>query len=119
MYDDISNSGIDFTRIMHDGGSENKTESSCKTTTITLSEIENIPQNETNTLRGDDSQHSFGDGSTVHPNLEATSKGTVQGSLIVHYLRAANCPFLLVIVVVSFCLSQILASGADIWVSHW
>lgn len=51
--------------------------------------------------------------------LEASSKGIVKGSLVSNYLKSAKRPFTLVFLVVSFLMSQILASVADIWVSYW
>lgn len=51
--------------------------------------------------------------------LEASSRGKIKGSLIVNYLKSSNRPCTLVFLVISFLLSQILASAADIWVSYW
>lgn len=51
--------------------------------------------------------------------LEASSKGTVKGSLIIKYLKSPKRPFTLAFLVFSVLMSQILASVADIWVSYW
>lgn len=51
--------------------------------------------------------------------LEASSRGKIKGPLIINYLKSANRPGPLVFLVISFLLSQILASVADIWVSYW
>lgn len=51
--------------------------------------------------------------------LEASSKGKIKGSLLAHYLKSANRPFMLCFLIIAFLLSQILASSADIFVSYW
>lgn len=51
--------------------------------------------------------------------LEASSKGMIKGSLIVNYFKMSKRPFCLVFLILSFLLAQILASGADIFVSSW
>lgn len=50
---------------------------------------------------------------------ESDAKGKIEGSLLLHYLKSSNRPFLLVFLIASFLLVQILASAADIWVSYW
>lgn len=51
--------------------------------------------------------------------MEASSRGKVQGSVSMSYFRAgANWPTLVVLATL-FLIVQILASGADYWVSFW
>lgn len=59
------------------------------------------------------------DSSNFPKKLEASSKGTVNGSLLVNYFKATNRPFALVFLLVAFPLTQILLSLADIWVGYW
>lgn len=51
--------------------------------------------------------------------LEASSRGKISGSMLFNYLRAAKRPCTLTFLVVSFLLTQILCSVADIWISYW
>lgn len=52
-------------------------------------------------------------------NLEATSKGTVKGSLLKHYFMSGGHPVELFFIFLLFLLAQISASAADYWVSFW
>lgn len=51
--------------------------------------------------------------------MEETSKGKVKGSISAEYFRAGANWFVLCILAISFVFVQILASGADYWVSVW
>lgn len=51
--------------------------------------------------------------------LEETSKGKIKGSLLANYLKSAQRPILLAFLLSSFFLTQILASGADMFVPYW
>lgn len=51
--------------------------------------------------------------------LEASSKGTVKGSISVNYFNAGAHWTMLLIMFSSFILAQLLASGTDYWVSTW
>lgn len=44
--------------------------------------------------------------------LEETSAGKVEGSLLINYFLSARRPFLLTFIIVSFLLAQVLASSA-------
>lgn len=59
------------------------------------------------------------DSSNFPKELEASSKGTVNGSLLFNYFKATNRPFALVFLLIAFPLTQILLSLADIWVGYW
>lgn len=51
--------------------------------------------------------------------MEASSKGTVKGSILVNYFKAgAHWPILLILLL-SFLVVQFLASATDYWVSVW
>lgn len=51
--------------------------------------------------------------------LEASSEGKVEGSLMMHYVKYAKRPFSSIILIVTILLTQILVSSADVWVSYW
>ncbi|XP_031635983.1 multidrug resistance-associated protein 4-like [Contarinia nasturtii] len=127
-YDDILKSGIDFTSIL------NKTEENGDDKSIENDDIANIPrQNSTVTLENslaaktclnnektpEEHRNQADEEKELLNALEASSKGKVKGSLAINYLKSAKKPFTLVFLVISFLLSQILASVADIWVSYW
>lgn len=59
------------------------------------------------------------EGSDLMGELEASSKETVKGSLLLNYFKCANRPCMLVFLFGSIILSQTLASVADIWVAYW
>lgn len=51
--------------------------------------------------------------------MEATSKGQVKGSISGTYLKSGANFCVLAVVFILFILTQVLASGADYWVSFW
>lgn len=51
--------------------------------------------------------------------LEASSKGQVRGSVGGAYLKSGANWFLLSIILALFVITQVIASGADYWVSFW
>lgn len=51
--------------------------------------------------------------------MEASSKGKIKGSIVLHYFRAGANWFWIFVIFVLFVVSQILASAADYWVSVW
>lgn len=58
------------------------------------------------------------DNALLH-QLEETSKEKINGSLLGNYLKSAERPFMLAFLLSSFLLTQILASGADVFVPYW
>lgn len=51
--------------------------------------------------------------------LELSSKGKVKGSVFAMYLRSGSNAFVLFIIILLFLMTQLMASGADYWVSYW
>lgn len=51
--------------------------------------------------------------------MEMSSKGTVQGSVLLNYVRCGANPLILVGLLLLFIATQIAASGADFWVAFW
>lgn len=51
--------------------------------------------------------------------LEISSKGTIQGSLLLNYLKSSKMPFSLMFLLVLFLLTQALVNLSDVWVSLW
>lgn len=126
-YDDILKSGIDFTSIL------NKTDADENEESIENDDVAKIPRpNSTATLENNVASKMCSNNEKTHEKrnlpdeekellnaLESSSKGKVKGSMVVNYLSSAKKPFTLVFLIISFVLSQILASVADIWVSYW
>lgn len=52
-------------------------------------------------------------------NMEMSSKGTVQGSVLLNYVRSGANPVILIFLFVLFLATQLAASGADFWVAFW
>ncbi|XP_055606094.1 ATP-binding cassette sub-family C member 4-like [Uranotaenia lowii] len=52
-------------------------------------------------------------------NAELSSKGTVQGSVLLNYVRSGANPVLLFGLFLLFLCTQLAASGADFWVAYW
>uniref|UniRef100_A0A2M3ZKJ0 Putative abc transporter n=1 Tax=Anopheles braziliensis TaxID=58242 RepID=A0A2M3ZKJ0_9DIPT len=55
----------------------------------------------------------------VQSNMEGTSRGTVQGSVLINYIRSGANPMIMVGLLVLFLATQLAASGADYWVAFW
>lgn len=71
-------------------------------------------------LNSDGSYHGDNDEEEVKGvEMEASSKGKVKGSLAGNYFKAGANWFWLFILGIAFVLTQVLASGADYWVSVW
>lgn len=51
--------------------------------------------------------------------LEATTKGKIRESLTKLYLKKVNSPFLLIVVIMLFLMTQILSSACDYYISFW
>lgn len=130
-YNDILQSGIDFTSILNkekeeddekyienDGVSKiprqssDTTLESSMTSKMSLNSEKNHPGESRNQPSSDEEKQ-------LLKELEASSKGKVKGSLILKYLKSSNQPCTLVFLVISFLLVQILASVVDIFVSYW
>ncbi|EAT42552.1 AAEL005937-PA [Aedes aegypti] len=52
-------------------------------------------------------------------NMEQSSKGTVQGSVLINYVRCGANPVILFALLILFLGTQLAASGADFWVAFW
>ncbi|XP_053670820.1 ATP-binding cassette sub-family C member 4-like [Anopheles nili] len=55
----------------------------------------------------------------VQSNMEGTSRGMVQGSLLLSYLRSGANTLIIGWLLVLFLATQLAASGADYWVAVW
>ncbi|XP_062560530.1 ATP-binding cassette sub-family C member 4-like [Armigeres subalbatus] len=72
----------------------------------------------------EDEQHEKGEkekSRTPEPdqNMEQSSKGTVQGSVLLNYIRCGANPVIIIILFFLFLGTQLAASGADFWVAFW
>lgn len=133
-YNDISKSGIDVASILNKGEEEETQKEgyieSDGVADITRKSVNSNSAmgkmtNSTGSLNSEKS--SSKDNQKENPQeenellkeLEASSKGKVKGSLFVNYFKSADRPYTLVFLIVSFILSQTLASVADIWIAYW
>lgn len=113
-YDDIINSGIDFAGILSKTDSvdnENSSEVNKSDSKKSLKNDENdavlVIQKETCVDKA------------IPLELETSSKGKIEGPLLLNYFRSANQPILLGILIGLFLMAQILASASDVWVADW
>lgn len=114
------NSGVDFASILSAtddnqgaNSSENKSIVADRRNSARLSSI-----------ASDKDTDEIDDGKNDEKNvflqkLEKTSKDKIKGSLLINYLKSAERPFMLVFLILSFLLTQILASGADMFFPYW
>lgn len=118
---DLSKSGIDFASLLK---SDEVTEEEIDEMEFTARRRSRIGSR--SSIRS--SKSSLSDGGTADENgksvevlqqMEASSKGQVKGSVSGIYLKSGANFFVLAIVFILFILTQVLASGADYWVSFW
>lgn len=85
------------------------------------SKIESIPS--TTTLNGKGSElgtiQQNEDQTGLLKTLEASSKQKIDGLMWANYFKAAEKPCTLAVLITAFLVTQILASGCDVWVSYW
>ncbi|KFB40460.1 AGAP001775-PA-like protein [Anopheles sinensis] len=55
----------------------------------------------------------------VQSNMEGTSRGMVQGSVLLNYIRSGANPVIMFGLLILFLATQLAASGADYWVAFW
>lgn len=121
-YEYVLKSGIDLTSMLklNDNSNEEDVQNSEIEKMASESTIHNnnIPietkANESLTAKKVDEEET-----ELVQKLEASSKGKIKGFLIVEYFKASKRPFCILFLILSFLLAQILAGGADIFVSHW
>lgn len=119
----MSKSGVDFVSLV---GTEEKTEDGQERrpsrNMSRQSSIRSVSTNSINSLDGsclgnddDEEQNENFDG----VQMEASSKGTVKGSVALNYYKAGAHWSVVCVMLLSFLVVQLLASAADIWVSVW
>lgn len=118
-YEYVLKSGIDLTSMLKLNDDSNEEESEIeKMASESTIHNNNIPietkANESLTAKKVDEEET-----ELVQKLEASSKGKIKGFLIVEYFKASKRPFCILFLILSFLLAQILAGGADIFVSHW
>lgn len=127
-YNDVLSSGIDIGSILNESEenheeANNEDEGTRKNAQNSSNSLKSVGKsmeeknNEKNLVK--DKDDVTNEKNVLLKELEASSKGKVEGSLILNYLMAAKRPFSLAFIVVAFLLTQTLASLADIWVSYW
>lgn len=116
---DLAKSGVDFAKLVgtveKDDEKEDSPDKSLSRQTSSRSSTGSLS-----------SLKSSNDGSLVDDGrkddgvqMEASSKGKVKGSIPGNYFAAGTHWSLLVILGITFIVVQLLASGADYWVSIW
>lgn len=113
---DLAKSGVDFAKLVgtveKDDEKEDSPDKSLSRQTSSRSSTGSLS-----------SLKSSNDGSVVEKDdgvqMEASSKGKVKGSIAGNYFAAGTHWSILVILGISFIIVQLLASGADYWVSIW
>lgn len=112
---------IDLKKLLSENV-ENQSETS-KVPKITKFHQENMTFSKINQEKGENNLETTPkipeDLSNFPKELEASSKGIVNGSLLFNYFKAANRPFSLVFLFIAFPLTQILLSMIDVWVGYW
>lgn len=123
-YDSVLKSGVDLASMLkvNDDANEEDVKNSEieKVTPESINHKNNIPietkANDNESLKAKTSDE---EETELVQRLEASSKGKIKGFLIVEYFKASKRPFCILFLILSFLLAQILAGGADIFVSHW
>ncbi|KAG4077286.1 hypothetical protein HA402_009915 [Bradysia odoriphaga] len=123
---DLSKSGIDFASLLtsDDVITEGTDENSLTARSLSRTDSRSSIKSSKQSLSEKDSQSA--DESKVHgksvealQQMEASSKGQVKGSVSGTYFTSGANFFVLAVVFILFGLTQVLASGADYWVSFW
>lgn len=115
---ELSKSGIDFATLLETDEPEvNENEDATSTgkrsrTHSTASSTRSSKKDEQREETPEKSKEQFA-------QLEASSKGQVHGSVSGAYLKSGANWFLLSIILALFVITQVIASGADYWVSFW
>lgn len=122
------NSGIDFASILSE---TDENEEQTDTKRLRNKNIENVRSNSISPSKGSTvsitsmpSKRNVAEMSEVETaqksiKLEERTKRNFKGTLLINYLKSAKHPFVLAFLVLSFVLTQILASGADMFVPYW
>lgn len=122
------NSGIDFASILSE---TDENEEQTDTKRLRNKNIENVRSNSISPSKGSTvsitsmpSKRNVAEMSEVETaqksiKLEERTKRNFKGTLLINYLKSAKRPFVLAFLVLSFVLTQILASGADMFVPYW
>ncbi|XP_058446019.1 ATP-binding cassette sub-family C member 4-like [Malaya genurostris] len=128
---DLSQNGVDFVELMEkmeeeigDGESSVMTSNkrrgsraSSKSFTSSLHSVNDLSDDEESKNKISDEEKSKSP--NVNENMELSSKGTVQGSVLMNYIRSGANPVILFGLFTLFIATQVAASGADLWVSFW
>ncbi|XP_055540741.1 ATP-binding cassette sub-family C member 4-like [Wyeomyia smithii] len=128
---DLSQNGIDFVELLekmeeesNDGDSsimtsEKRSRRGSRTSSRSVSgsvqSLDDLAENE----RVDNQEKEKSKSPDANQNMELSSKGTVQGSVLLNYVRAGANPVILFGLLLLFLATQLAASGADLWVSFW
>ncbi|XP_058822716.1 ATP-binding cassette sub-family C member 4-like [Topomyia yanbarensis] len=128
---DLSQNGIDFVELLAkmeeetgDGESSVMTldkrrgsRSSSKSFASSFHSLNDLSEDDQADAKNKDEEKSKSP--NVNENMEMSSKGTVQGSVLMNYIRCGANPVILFGLLLLFLATQVVASGADLWVAFW
>lgn len=121
--DDLNKSGVDFAKLV--GLSDESSEVPGE-----IPDAQTAQKSSVVTLNSDDTSKTESESIEVNVKqkekekdgglqMEETSKGKVKGSIPWNYFKAGAHWSVLIILALSFLFVQLIASGADYWVSVW
>lgn len=130
---DLSRNGIDFVELLAkleeetgDGessivtsGKRSRRDSRASSRSI-ASSSQSLDDFDDETIgEGDKSEKEKSKSPEDNQNIEMSSKGVVQGSVLLNYVRCGANPVIVFGLLLLFIATQIAASGADFWVAYW
>lgn len=111
--EDLANKGIDFITSDGDGDDGNKEAAGNEPRKSSLSSANPRRSSIDDSISSEDDQNAF------CSQLEESAKGKVNGSILLNYFEVRKNWPLLCLLLFSFVATQIVASGADIWIAIW
>lgn len=115
---DLSKSGVDFAKLVgivensEGNKSENIDQQMCRQLSIRSS-------NTSITSHRSSTDGSIDENNCKGVQMEDSSRGKVKGSVSTNYFTAGANWFVLFLLMSAFVVAQLVASGADFWVSIW
>lgn len=123
--DDLNESGVDFAKLVGLSGESSEVsgeipdaQTAQKSSVVSLNS-DNTSKTKSESIEGNVKQKEKEKEKDEGLQMEETSKGKVKGSIPWNYFKAGAHWSVLIILALSFLLVQLIASGADYWVSVW
>lgn len=122
----MAKSGIDFAELLQsddpidDGHDDNGSGGSSDSASLgRRSRSQSLKSSMSSIANGEEFEEVANEQVEQPQQLEASSRGKVEGSIFGMYLKSGANWFVLSVIASLFLLTQVLASGADYWVSYW